>query len=62
MVLCGRCHSQISRIHHAGKANHRGATQMVMGHRYEIWNAWQRFKWIYAPLIILAVVIVAGML
>jgi hypothetical protein len=55
MVLCATCHSSISRIHHSGRANHRQATKMVMGGKYERWNLWQRLKWIYAPVGILVV-------
>jgi len=61
MVLCADCHSKISRIHHSGRANHRGATIMVMGDRYYRWNTWKRIKW-FAPTIILVVIVILGML
>jgi 5-methylcytosine-specific restriction endonuclease McrA len=62
MVLCNQCHTQISRIHHSGRANHRQATKIVMGTQYEMWNLWQRTKWIYAPVGILVILAVIALL
>ena len=56
MVLCKKCHASISKIHHSGRANHRNATKMVMGWKYDRWNWLVRITW-FAPMIILAVIV-----
>lgn len=61
MVLCSKCHSKISKIHHAGKANHRNATKMVMGWKYTRWNWLVRITW-FAPAIVLAAIVIMGMI
>jgi hypothetical protein len=57
MVLCSVCHAKVSAIHHSGRANHRQATKMVMGSRYDVYQWRTKFVW-FAPLIILAILIV----